>query len=520
MKLNANIYIYKNSSLKKLISAYIATIIILVITIGIGAILYFYFSGYISELTSETEETTIKSIVECSKARIDSYAYKEFKYRIPITIKENSGNNLTDYQILVTLDTASLISQGKMRSDCGDIRFTDSDGITLLNYWIEPNTCNTENTRIWVKVPYIPASSTKTIYLYYGNPEATSLSNVKDVFIREIDGLVLYLPFDEGSGTIAYDYSGNNNHGTIYNGTQVCAGNSTYNTTCPQWVDGKFGKALSFDGVDDYVELEGFCYQQMTLFFWVNPDYQINGTFQYSKDIIRKGDEWGVTTHFDFNTNRLIRINYRYFGASSWWLVSDIPLDINKWNFISVIWDMPSGAIMVLINNIKRTYTVGSGTMLTCTMPIKIATGYAGSFKGLIDEVKIYNRALSEEEISDLYNNYGYSTPNYPGKTLVRKYVSPEPTISLQTEEISPIIKLTILNLGIDLGKKLQLKLIYEDNKTETRNINLNETFKSGDFLEIPLKDLPKGKIKKIEIYCLDVCPGLLVGIKSVNIEV
>ncbi|MEM5816162.1 MAG: hypothetical protein QXL14_03915, partial [Candidatus Aenigmatarchaeota archaeon] len=109
---------------------------------------------------------------------------------------------------------------------------------------------------------------------------------------------------------------------------------------------------------------------------------------------------------------------------------------------------------------------------------------------------------------------------NYPGKTLVRKYSSPEPTVSLQTEEISPIIKLTIINLGIDLGKKLQLKLIYEDNKTETRNINLNETFKPGDFLEIPLKDLPKGKIKKIEIYCLDVCPGLLIGIKSVNIEV
>ncbi|MEM5843232.1 MAG: hypothetical protein QXL97_00765, partial [Candidatus Aenigmatarchaeota archaeon] len=110
--------------------------------------------------------------------------------------------------------------------------------------------------------------------------------------------------------------------------------------------------------------------------------------------------------------------------------------------------------------------------------------------------------------------------PYFVDTYFVRKYSSLEPTISLQTEETSTIIKLTIINLGIDLGKKLQLKLIYEDNKPETRNINLNETFKPGDFLEIPLKDLPKGKIKKIEIYCLDVCPGLLVGIKSVNIEV
>lgn len=114
----------------------------------------------------------------------------------------------------------------------------------------------------------------------------------------------------------------------------------------------------------------------------------------------------------------------------------------------------------------------------------------------------------------------GYYNAEDISIVLPFKYSFSEPTISLQTEEISPIIKLTIINLGIDLGKKLQLKLIYEDNKIEIRNINLNETFKLGDILEIPLKDLPKGKIKKIEVYCLDVCPGLLVGIKSVNIEV
>ncbi|MEM5870741.1 MAG: DUF2341 domain-containing protein, partial [Candidatus Aenigmatarchaeota archaeon] len=106
-----------------------------------------------------------------------------WQYRIPITITERSGNTLTDYQILVVINTQNLISQGKMRNDCGDIRFTDSDGITLLNYWIEPNTCNTNNTRIWVKVPNIPARSNKTIYLYYGNPSATSLSDPNKVLI-------------------------------------------------------------------------------------------------------------------------------------------------------------------------------------------------------------------------------------------------------------------------------------------------------------------------------------------------
>ncbi len=112
------------------------------------------------------------------------YSLSGWSYYRPITIDNTqNSNNLIDYQILVTLDTRTLISQGKMRPDCGDIRFTDSDRTTLLNYWIEPNTCNTANTRIWVKVPSIPGRSTKTIYLWYGNPSATSMSNPYNTFL-------------------------------------------------------------------------------------------------------------------------------------------------------------------------------------------------------------------------------------------------------------------------------------------------------------------------------------------------
>jgi hypothetical protein len=105
-----------------------------------------------------------------------------WSYRKPITIDNTkNANTLSNYQVSVTLDTASLISAGKLRSDCGDIRFTDSDGQTLLSYWIESG-CNSANTKIWVKVPSIPASSTKTIYVYYGNPSATSQSNGYSTF--------------------------------------------------------------------------------------------------------------------------------------------------------------------------------------------------------------------------------------------------------------------------------------------------------------------------------------------------
>ncbi|MEM5797764.1 MAG: DUF2341 domain-containing protein, partial [Candidatus Aenigmatarchaeota archaeon] len=120
-------------------------------------------------------------------------------YTISFTVSQQPGNYrrlviinnrqnpsvLSDYQIPITIDTNSLISAGKMRSDCGDIRFTDSDGSTQLSYWLESG-CNTASTKIWVKVPSIPASSTKTIYVHYGNPSATSVSNARNtMFIYE-----------------------------------------------------------------------------------------------------------------------------------------------------------------------------------------------------------------------------------------------------------------------------------------------------------------------------------------------
>ncbi|MFZ8800815.1 MAG: DUF2341 domain-containing protein [Candidatus Nanopusillus sp.] len=122
--------------------------------------------------------STSNSITTTNPPSLNNFSY----YR-PILIDNRLyPNTLTNYPILITLDTQSLISQGKMRPDCGDIRFTDSDGNTLLNYWIEPYTCNTNNTKIWVNVPFIPKSSTKTIYLLYGNPNATSMSNGYLVF--------------------------------------------------------------------------------------------------------------------------------------------------------------------------------------------------------------------------------------------------------------------------------------------------------------------------------------------------
>jgi len=136
-----------------------------------------------------------------------------WQYRRPITISEQSGNTLTDYQVKLTIDTASLISSGKMNSDCSDIRFTDSND-NQIPYYIESG-CNSDNTIVWVKVPEIPASSTATIYMYYGNTEANSESNADNVFILYDD----FSTFDSSKWTTPTDdsYRGwDNNNGYLH----------------------------------------------------------------------------------------------------------------------------------------------------------------------------------------------------------------------------------------------------------------------------------------------------------------
>ena len=81
------------------------------------------------------------------------------------------------YNRALSTEEVQALYQAKAKLNYGDIRFTDSDGVTELSYWME------RDGRFWVKVPMIPAIGTKKIYLYYGNQNATSQSNGEATFI-------------------------------------------------------------------------------------------------------------------------------------------------------------------------------------------------------------------------------------------------------------------------------------------------------------------------------------------------
>jgi len=113
-------------------------------------------------------------IITGKRRRSLSYLYP-WQHRVCIDNKQNSSD-LEDYQVKVSITDSGMIA--KMKEDGGDIRFYV--GTTKISYWIEEKTSS--KLVVWVKVPLIPGSSTTRIYMYYGNPSASSESNGEAVF--------------------------------------------------------------------------------------------------------------------------------------------------------------------------------------------------------------------------------------------------------------------------------------------------------------------------------------------------
>jgi uncharacterized repeat protein (TIGR01451 family)/PGF-CTERM protein len=97
----------------------------------------------------------------------------DWSYYKEITIKENSGNALSDYQVLVELNPSNFPDNAK--SDGSDLRFAE-DG-KELSYWIEDYDTGAKSAKVWVKVASVPANSEAKIKMYYGNEKASAVSN-------------------------------------------------------------------------------------------------------------------------------------------------------------------------------------------------------------------------------------------------------------------------------------------------------------------------------------------------------
>ena len=208
------------------------------------------------------------------------------------------------------------------------------------------------------------------------------------------EGLVGYWNFDEGSGNIAVDISGNGNTGILVNN--------------PAWVDGKSGKALSFNGIDNYVHISDSSSldvtSQITLETWVFPRSYVDYTGMVSHMISRSDYSGGpVYVLAMYPDNHKVNYDINFVNT---YHQSNAEIQLNTWTHLAVTYD-GSNVRFYINGEFDSSYAyVGSISTTSNWLAIgcKPTDPYGGVgtyayFNGIIDEVKIYNRALSQQEI-------------------------------------------------------------------------------------------------------------------------
>ncbi len=239
------------------------------------------------------------------------------------------------------------------------------------------------------------------------------------VAAAEVPGLVGYWDFDAGNGAVLHDSSGHENHGKLHG---------------PEWVSSGSGHALRFDGEDDYVDCGNDASLDIrgpvTLSAWVCP-------------MSASAREPGIVGKY-FESYALT-----YYRGGCWWYISSggnnasAPLSkTGLWHHVAGTFD---GETMTLYVNgheaaKKKSKTAGvnpgKNFLMARIVPDPEAADAAGQarghFDGLLDEVKVYNRALSLQEVIGEYNRQAEQKEQTPrdtswfGRFRLKPYHYPE----------------------------------------------------------------------------------------------
>lgn len=228
--------------------------------------------------------------------------------------------------------------------------------------------------------------------IIWGNTAVSeaSIYNINSYNLDDDPSLIAWWKFDDGGGDTASDSVGG------YDGTLLGD---------PQWVKGKVGigsHALDFDGVGDYVDSYGSYGYGSPLNIY-NSDLTISAWVKVrgSGTIVARAKSSYITYRLGVAGGKAYINTYRMFYGH-WILYGDEILDLNTWYHIVGVFDRAGDKGYVYVNGVQR----ANGTM-TVDPYSNDATTKIGCrnnpsdqpFRGVIDDVRIYNRSLTEEEV-------------------------------------------------------------------------------------------------------------------------
>jgi prepilin-type N-terminal cleavage/methylation domain-containing protein len=216
-------------------------------------------------------------------------------------------------------------------------------------------------------------------------------------------GLVGYWPFEEGSGSSTADVSGNGNVGS-WNGSSLGTNNTHY-------VGGKVGSyAGTFDGSTDYVNTANVADDllYMTVSFWIKTSGGSGGNANIVGKIVNVANTNGWSAFMQPGGVRFVIQD----GSGSNYVQRDgINIADGNWHFVVGIINggFALGNVLMYVDNTSQSLNSTAGTVANISNAASVRFGTDVSsgqyFNGQLDDIRIYNRALSASEITSLYTS-------------------------------------------------------------------------------------------------------------------
>ena len=275
---------------------------------------------------------------------------------------------------------------------------------------------------------------------------------VKDTLIVSSNpgSLVADLKFNETEGTEAADSSPNGNAGALTSGTTR--------------VTGKNGNGLNFS--NSYVDVQGSSSlnslsKAITLSAWVKPSANTAKSMIIERWFYGTGvNQRGFCLYLA--TTGTVSFGITSDGTTPKWLTTQEKVAWDTWTFVTATFD---GTTMKIYLNgaLSTSIAAGISTLFVPTGNVHIgywqttATTWEAPFKGLIDEVKIYNEALSLGEINDLYNDFPLSVDEVTDVVDARCYPNPFSSVITIDYDVPAYggVTIEVYNLNGQLIQKL-----------------------------------------------------------------
>ena len=215
---------------------------------------------------------------------------------------------------------------------------------------------------------------------------------------NELDG---YWTFDEVSGGTLHDFSGHGHNGTVLN----------FPNSQGNWTSGKIGGALLFGGptTHQYVVVPNFpmpaASMTLTAWVWANstPGSAIAGCDDISTFTFRIMGSDPYLGVFVADGNVPQGGYFLEYGTSA------LALSLNRWHFVTFVADSQSGSVTIMQDGVVTGSFNYSGQLTGDSSQLEIggfSTGaipHSGTWDGEIDDLAIWTRALSSEELTSIY---------------------------------------------------------------------------------------------------------------------